>query len=263
TAGLIAGFPFDTVKVRLQTPELAGHYRGSITRAIATIVNEERVFDCTRVITSPLLTFALMNGLVFASYKFFLRLQCPLIADASLTQITLAGMGSGVVSAIITTPTELIKIRQQHGQEPQPHAAFRRNFQGRWFYGTVPGSLSTALRDCGYGAYFASYEATVRTLSPPGGKREGWPVLVAGAVAGIVGWLTRVQGSGPGALLSPGTAPIVGGAETPVVNPYRTTWSTIVHSYRAEGLLVFYRGLAPTLIRAVPVNMVHVLECSK
>lgn len=31
--------------------------------------------------------------------------------------------------------------------------------------------------------------------------------------------------------------------------PYRTTLSTIVNSYRAEGIRVFYRGLAPTLIR--------------
>jgi solute carrier family 25 carnitine/acylcarnitine transporter 20/29 len=95
-----------------------------------------------------------------------------------------------------------------------------------------------------------------------------------------VGWLatfpldvvkTRVQGTGFGAL--PGTVtPLLAGASTPAANPYRTTWSTIVNSYRAEGLSVFYRGLAPTLIRceglflqiyiryvvyrAVPVNMV-------
>ena len=33
------------------------------------------------------------------------------------------------------------------------------------------------------------------------------------------------------------------------VNPYRTTWSAIVHSFRNEGAGVFWRGLAPTLIR--------------
>ncbi|KAG5641318.1 hypothetical protein DXG03_005539 [Asterophora parasitica] len=46
---------------------------------------------------------------------------------------------------------------------------------------------------------------------------------------------------------------------TPTLNdthPYRTTLSTIVNSYRANGWRVFYRGLAPTLIRAIPVNMV-------
>ncbi|KAF7356937.1 hypothetical protein MVEN_01029600 [Mycena venus] len=266
TAGLVAGFPFDTVKVRLQTPELAGHYRGSTARAIAIIVNEERFLGLYKGITSPLLTFALMNGLVFASYKFFLRLQCPLIADASLAQITLAGVGSGVVSAVITTPTELIKIRQQQctGQSTARGVA-AGIFKAGGIAGLYRGSLSTALRDSGYGAYFASYEATLRALSPAGEKRVGWPVLVAGGVAGIVGWLvtfpldvvkTRVQGTGPGVFLGPGTSPLVGTTNKSAVNPYRTTWSTVVNSYRAEGLPVFYRGLAPTLIRAVPVNMV-------
>jgi solute carrier family 25 (mitochondrial carnitine/acylcarnitine transporter), member 20/29 len=32
-------------------------------------------------------------------------------------------------------------------------------------------------------------------------------------------------------------------------DPYRTVTSTIVNSYRAEGMGVFFRGLAPTLIR--------------
>ena len=80
-------------------------------------------------------TTALMNGLIFASYRFFMRVQLnnpnsiPTIA-----QIALAGAGSGIVSLyvtsfnhhlernitqkswlcrIVTTPTDLIKIRQQ------------------------------------------------------------------------------------------------------------------------------------------------------
>jgi len=84
-------------------------------------------------------------------------------------------------------------------------------------------------------------------------------VLVSGGVAGVVGWSatfpidvvkTRVQGTGPG-ITAAAVAPL-----TPGANPYRTTWSTIVNSYRAEGIPVFFRGLAATLIRAVPVNMV-------
>ncbi|KAJ7643299.1 carnitine/acyl carnitine carrier [Mycena polygramma] len=266
TAGLVAGFPFDTVKVRLQTPELAGHYRGSTAHAIATIVQEERVLGLYKGITSPLLTVALMNGLLFASYNFFLRLQSPLTSDASLAQIALAGVGSGIVSAAITTPTELVKIRQQQFTGASTARSVAAGIvKAGGIVGLYRGSAATVLRDApGYAAYFASYEATARALSTPGEKRAGgWQVLVAGGVAGIVGWLatfpmdvvkTRVQGSGPGALLGTGTSLLAG--TNPPVNPYRTTWSAIVNSYRAEGLPVFYRGLAPTLIRAVPVNVV-------
>jgi solute carrier family 25 carnitine/acylcarnitine transporter 20/29 len=106
----------------LQTPEMAGHYEARSTfQAIATIVREERVAGLYRGIASPLvcpnyaridfelifgfplqLTVALMNGLVFASYKFLLKLQ---LGDsdsvASLTQIALAGAGSGIVSSCV------------------------------------------------------------------------------------------------------------------------------------------------------------------
>ncbi|KAF7309474.1 hypothetical protein MIND_00318200 [Mycena indigotica] len=270
TAGLIAGFPFDTVKVRLQTPELSGHYSGSTLRAIATIVNEERVLGLYKGIASPLLTVALMNGLVFASYNLFLRLQCPASAEsATLAQITLAGVGSGIVSAVVTTPTELIKIRQQ---QCVGHTTARGIAVGivksAGLPGLYRGLTATALRDCGYGAYFVSYEATCRLLSTPGETRQGWPVLVAGGVAGIAGWLatfpldvvkTRIQGTG--LVIEPALAPLLGttvaqNLNTMNTNPYQNTWSAIVNSYRNEGLAVFYRGLAPTLIRAVPVNMV-------
>jgi solute carrier family 25 carnitine/acylcarnitine transporter 20/29 len=95
-----------------------------------------------------------------------------------------------------------------------------------------------------------------------------------------VGWLatfpldvvkTRVQGSqaipiqvpvlavtgahsGGGVVsLSPST-PLLNSLQPPAMivrdwNPYRTTWSTIVYSYRNEGPGVFFRGLSPTLIR--------------
>ncbi len=35
----------------------------------------------------------------------------------------------------------------------------------------------------------------------------------------------------------------------PDSDPYRSVVSTIINSYRAEGLGVFFRGLAPTIIR--------------
>jgi len=203
-----------------------------------------------------------MNGLIFASYNFFLRLQCQgSIRDASITQIALAGVGSGIVSAVVTTPTELIKIRQQQcTSSSTARGVVAKIIKTGGFVGLYRGAGATALRDCGYGAYFASYEATARALSTPGDSRVGgWPVLVSGGVAGVVGWSatfpidvvkTRVQGTGPG-ITAAAVAPL-----TPGANPYRTTWSTIVNSYRAEGIPVFFRGLAATLIRAVPVNMV-------
>jgi solute carrier family 25 (mitochondrial carnitine/acylcarnitine transporter), member 20/29 len=76
--------------------------------------------------------------------------------------------------------------------------------------------------------------------------------FLAGGVAGVFGWFftfpldtikTRIQGSG---LLDDAYKPY---------NPYATTWDAMKNSYYDDGVIGFYQGLGPTLIRAVPVNM--------
>ncbi|KAF6758158.1 carnitine/acyl carnitine carrier [Ephemerocybe angulata] len=301
---LAVGFPFDTVKVRFQSPTIAGRY-SSTWNALATIVREERFFGLYKGIMSPLASVALMNGLVFASYRFLMKMQLESAESVpTLYQIALAGAGSGIISSLITTPTELIKIRQQSllTRTTARQVAWQI-FRENGVRGLYRGITATALRDIGYGAYFFAYEATCRWfVSPPSVDRNSadlmkhveesagqlsWgPLMVAGGVAGVAGWVftfpfdvvkTRIQASHPiYATHGPGVGQAKGAAATALasyrtpllgairlfssgpkdLNPYRSTWSTIVHSYKAEGPRVFFRGLSPTLIRAIPVNMV-------
>lgn len=76
---------------------------------------------------------------------------------------------------------------------------------------------------------------------------------LAGALAGVVSWIvtfpfdvvkTRIQ-SVELALVSQTHA----ANSLATQHPFRSTLSTIVYSYRSEGLVVFFRGLSPTLIR--------------
>ncbi|KZO92860.1 mitochondrial carrier [Calocera viscosa TUFC12733] len=246
-AGLIVGYPFDTVKVRLQNRETAGKYPHGMVRTFSTIIAEERLVGLFKGITSPIATLAPLNGLVFGGYGYFLRLQAPSPNHApSLAQVTIAGALTGVIAATITTPTELVKIRQQTLTSSTALPSTRAVVAGIWrahgVTGLYRGFTATMLRDAGYGPYFFAYELTTR-LSPPSPLTP----LFAGAIAGIIGWLatfpfdvikTRVQS-----------------VDRDVAGPYRSTWSTARASLREEGWGVFWRGLWPTLIRAVPVNM--------
>ncbi|KAF8840379.1 hypothetical protein BDN67DRAFT_646140 [Paxillus ammoniavirescens] len=72
--GLLVAHPFDTVKVRFQNPAIYSKYNSTFN-AFSTIVREERFQGLYKGVVSPLATCALMNGLVFASYKFFMRAQ--------------------------------------------------------------------------------------------------------------------------------------------------------------------------------------------
>ncbi|EJD00003.1 carnitine/acyl carnitine carrier [Fomitiporia mediterranea MF3/22] len=274
-AGLTIAYPFDTVKVRLQSPGISSKYRSTF-HAFSTIVREEHFKGLYKGIASPMISCAPLNGLVFASYRFFMRLQLAHADDVpTITQIGFAGIGSGITASLITCPIELIKIRQQNIVDRQSSTRmvaadlFRRTGVRGLYRGLVP----TALRDVGYGAYFATYEATCRYFSSRGPPKLedshltdhlsllaevenemdslSWPVLLfAGALAGVNGWLvtfafdvvkTRVQS--------------VDRFTSPSSHPYRNTVSTIINSYRSEGLGVFFRGLSPTLLRAIPVNM--------
>jgi solute carrier family 25 carnitine/acylcarnitine transporter 20/29 len=98
-----------------------------------------------------------------------------------------------------------------------------------------------------HSSILSEVETEISTLS--------WPaLLLAGGVAGIAGWTvtfpldvvkTRVQGAELCAIHVGGS----GASTSKSLNPYRTTLSTIIYSYQTEGLAVFFRGLAPTLIR--------------
>ncbi|KAM5541300.1 hypothetical protein V8D89_004854 [Ganoderma adspersum] len=272
-AAVTVGYPFDTVKVRFQNPLIASKYR-STAHAFLTIIREERIRGLYRGIAAPLAGAPPLNGIVFSCYRSLLRAQLDDDnATPTLTQITLAGAGTGIISSLITTPAELIKIHQQtlvRSASSTTTLSDREVILHIWrthgLRGFYRGITATALRDVGYGAYFAAYEATLRYWPRPHASHtqhasrgtevestlasHSWPALLAaGGMAGVAGWIvtfpldvvkTRVQST-------PADAP---------GNPYRSTWSTIVASYRAEGLGVFFRGLTPTLIRAIPVNMV-------
>ncbi|KIK91385.1 hypothetical protein PAXRUDRAFT_149611 [Paxillus rubicundulus Ve08.2h10] len=278
--GLLVAHPFDTVKVRFQNPAIYSKYKSTFN-AFSTIVREERFHGLYKGVVAPLATCALINGLVFASYKFFMRAQLDDPASVpTLMQVGLAGTGCGIVASLVATPTELIKIRQQNVLVNDPsHASAAKVamaiFRQHGVRGLYRGLTATALRDTGYGTYFLAYEATCRYFKPPSSRLVDadhssllseidaeaysmpWSVLfLAGGLAGIAGWVatfpmdlvkTRMQSSDP-SMTQPSTAKLP-------KDPFRTILSTVIHSHRTEGSSVFFRGLTPTLIRSVPVNI--------
>ncbi|KAG1857359.1 mitochondrial carrier domain-containing protein [Suillus subalutaceus] len=275
--GLLIAHPFDTVKVRLQNPDLSSRYH-SVSHAFATIIREERFSGLYKGIASPLATCAFMNGLVFASYKFFLKAQMVDGSIPSLTEVAIAGSCCGVAMSIFATPIELIKIRQQNMLESGLGSVSASKLiytihREHGLKGLFRGLTATAFRDLGYGAYFFGYEASSRYLTSLSPGLNGstslsdssqrsiplWMLFISGGVAGVVGWLptfpmdvvkTRMQSTE-----TPGARSIMRPEVTTGDNPYRTTISTIQHSYRTGGAGGFLRGLSPTMLRAIPVNM--------
>ena len=180
---------FFSVKVRFQNPQTSQRYTSTVN-ALVTIVREEKFVGLYKGVTSPLVclkpspttnmfsdrsfqaTVAFLNGLIFSSYRFFLKLQLDHSgAIPSLTQIALAGAGSGIVTSyafrlepilfkpivtrIITTPVELIKIRQQSSLTPTSTLQVASKiYRDGGISGLYRGLGITALRELSYGPYF-------------------------------------------------------------------------------------------------------------
>ena len=119
------------MKVRFQNPAVVRKYYSTI-HAITTIIREERFVGLYKGIISPLVndlvfsyfpsgvdskifqtTIALTNGLVFASYKFFMKVQLDNPTSIpTITQIALAGAGSGIVASYVPVSAIIFKRMQ-------------------------------------------------------------------------------------------------------------------------------------------------------
>uniref|UniRef100_A0A2M4BPQ6 Putative mitochondrial carnitine/acylcarnitine carrier protein n=1 Tax=Anopheles marajoara TaxID=58244 RepID=A0A2M4BPQ6_9DIPT len=255
-AGVLVGFPFDTVKVHLQTQNHRNPlYRGTYD-CFRKIIVREGVHGLYRGMSSPMAGVAVVNAIVFGVYG---NIQRRTDNPDSLRSHFLAGTAAGLAQSIVCSPMELIKTRLQL-QDNLPKAAQRFTgpldctkaiWQREGFRGIFRGLGITAARDApGFASYFVAYEYMVRMVSNP----SPFVILMAGGLAGTFSWLvtfpidvvkSRLQADG-----------ISGKPE------YNGLVDCVRKSYASEGLAFLSRGLASTLLRAFPMNAVCFLVVS-
>jgi len=276
---LLAGHPFDTIKTRLQSqsvlsasgpvPSGAGVPMPIYRNAMDTfriIVKEEKFIGLYKGVASPLLGVAIMNASVFGCYSLALRAQLgseDSVESATLGQIMLAGLASGLLTAFISAPIDLIKIRQQNDTRVATSSSItsvvRDIVRKHGVRGLFRGYGATCVRDLGYGPYFFTYELLNRTLlglhkgslltaahHPSPGPLPSTPprlsaleLAISGGLAGMVGWAvtfwadvvkTRIQATEKAATVSPvhsgGTSAAVASVhsvQTSIVSPATTS----------------------------------------
>ena len=202
------------------------------------------------------------------------------VATPNFGRLFLSGCWSGLLQCLATTPAELIKCKLQAQEEGQRvykgvwDCGVQMVKQKGWRLGLFTGWWATVWRDTpGMGAYFVAYElakwalrtdtytATVVPATPQSSSSLALPMSVD--------WRHTVSYSTPCLLASGAMAGI---ATWIVTYPFDTIKSVIQTlpdnaqrhefkmkyiaetNYRKYGYSFFFRGLATTLIRAVPVN---------
>ncbi|PNY29806.1 Carrier protein YMC1, mitochondrial [Tolypocladium capitatum] len=255
--------PFDIVKVRLQT---TNQYSGAL-QAAASIYRNEGALAFYKGTLTPLLGIGACVSIQFGAFHSARRwFEARNASSSSPTTTNALGYGqyfaagafAGVSNAALSGPIEHIRIRLQS----QPHGEARlytgpldcvRKLSAHQgvLRGLYRGEAVTIYREAAaYGAWFTAFEYLMNADAARNAvdRKEipGWKVAFYGGLAGEALWLSsypfdviksKMQTDGFGAQ-----------------QKYPTMRSCFAATWRADGVRGFWKGIWPTLFRAMPVS---------
>lgn len=278
-AGIVAGQPLDTVKVRIQSQNLSNPLYKNALDCFVKTVRHEGPLALYKGMATPLLGNAPMQAVVFGAYGNMTRILDDYYPPApKVTGVTTrpeygklyaAGSWAGVIQCVIATPAELIKCKLQvqvgDGTGEANKGSGRVAYKGPWdcakqsikkngvMAGLFRGWWPTIWRDGPtYGLYFCTFEYFKYTLGPKDDTKAGVAVcLFAGGMAGVATWLFTYPFDVVKSVVQ----------TLPDGTPGKEARMDVIAKkyYKLHGWRWFFQGLQPTLIRAVPTNAVTFL----
>jgi len=276
--GKVIEYPFDTIKVRLQSQPHPPIYTGPLDCFQKSLKNTG-IHGLYRGISAPLVGAAIETSSLFFSYRIAQDVllstlyknspQAPMEAGGKLpfSALVVAGGISGAFTSLLLTPIELVKCQMQVPASPSqtgrgPLKIIGEVFKHHGIFGLWHGQLGTLIRETGgSAAWFGSYEgvsALCRGMNArASGLKDASPAplhvyqqLLGGAAAGVAynsicfpadTIKSRMQ-----------TGEVTGGlgeARLSFVGTGRQIW-------REGGARGLYRGCGITCARAAPSSAV-------
>ena len=261
-ACVFVGFPFDTLKVRMQSAE-KGVYKGFFDVASKSI-KRDGFLALYRGLPAPMIAQPPMFALYFWGYSIGSEI-CKKVPglhrkDGSIDfyapAIAFSGAFSAIPGTLAMVPGERIKIAMQMQVEDVAKGGkpkYASNMDCFWkiraeeglVRGMYKGTLATLARDMpGTMGWYGAYYGFKNFAKREDGTYSKIGLLNAGGAAGLAMWIigvppdvikTRIQNAAPGQY--------PGGIK-----------QVITELLKKEGVMGFYKGIAPALIRAYPAN---------
>jgi solute carrier family 25 (mitochondrial carnitine/acylcarnitine transporter), member 20/29 len=253
----------DIVKVRLQT---STQYTSALDCA-TKIWSHEGPLAFYKGTLTPLLGIGACVSVQFGAFHYARRqlesrnlASNPLAPQTlSLGQFYLAGAFAGITNTVLSSPIEHIRIRLQ----TQPHGPNERLYTGPWdcirkirtqagvARGIYRGAAVTTLREAqAYGVWFLTFEALMNADAERNKIHRKaiptWKVALFGGLAGEALWI----GSYPFDVVKSKMQTDSFGA----AQKYPTMRSVFGDIWAKEGMRGFWKGIGPTLARAMPVS---------
>jgi ornithine carrier protein len=291
TAGVLGKFveyPFDTVKVRLQSqsasPLSISRLHGPLDAfAAAWRSPDGPIKNLYRGISAPLVGAAIETSSLFFSYRVAQDLLVSIApsyrtrtdingkTELPFSALLACGAFSGAFTSTLLTPIELIKCKMQVPRPPSslasslgyvttklpsPLSLIRTIFKTQGILGFWHGQLGTLIRETGgSAAWFGSYEGVKlgflrydKSLQNPNDIKI-WQQLLAGATAGMA----------YNFIFYPADT-IKSRMQTEETTNAATARMTFLRTgkelWKQQGLKGFYRGCGITVFRAAPSSAI-------
>ena len=284
TAGLLSGYPLDTIKVRMQTETSNTIKRPPLTVFLQT-VRKEGVFALYKGVASPLVGEGFIQAIVFGTYGLALqvitsfRSQNGTIQNPQLKHFDYANAGCwvGVACSVVASPVELVKNKLQIQGEAGaqkiklysgPLDALVKTIRNEGILkGLYKGYTMTLAREIpSYAAYFWGYEvlkilfiqfeSQYKLFGTQGNDLNAFYLLTAGGFAGVLSWLVSYPQDVIKTRLQIQNAPTVVTPMQPGSKLYTGPIDCFNSMIKEEGISSLTRGLGVVLIRAYIVNAV-------
>jgi len=261
-AGCVGGFaqvfigqPFDIVKVRLQTAA-AGSKQSAIGTFLHILRNEGGPLAFWKGSLPPLMGVGAAVSIQFGVNENVKKLLSKYTGSDqfSFSQLFGCGVVAGLANAIVSVPSEHIRILMQTQSTTNPMYkgsidCIKQIYSQYGLKGLYKGTNATLLREAiSFGTYFSVYAWIIQKIAQPGQTREELgiaKVALAGAIAGMILWplcfpvdviKTRLQ------------------TDSFTKPQYKNAIDCARQIYAAQGLKGFVKGLGPCFVRAGPTN---------
>lgn len=264
-AGKFIEYPFDTVKVRLQSqPDtLPLRYTGPLD-CFQQSFRAEGVRGLYRGISAPLAGAAVETGSLFLSYRVTQEILQATIFTTTPTlpfsALLICGASSGAFTSLLLTPIELIKCKMQVPASggykgPGPLSIIASVFRHSGVLGFWRGQMGTLIRETGgSAAWFGGYEGVsslFRKYSHPNkGEQVSLPLyqqMLAGATAGVsYNFMFYPADTIKSRMQTEDLSTSKTGSQQ------RTFWSVGRALWQQQGLKGMYRGCGITVGRSAP-----------
>ena len=239
----LVGFPFDTIKVKLQNKEYPTSQKAVVdiikNKGITNFYKGSLISFISHVSKRPL-QFSLGEHLKKESY----------FNNMGIAKNFIIGVSTGVIISPIATPFQVLKIRKQTGISNKPIISdFLHLYKNNGVCGIYKGFVPTVMRDCLFSMGLMGFYYTFRDNIGTGIKRVKiykyevpLPLdFISGSSAYCLTWSllmpldfikTNIQKSESKTLIS----------------------TVIIENFKKNGISVFWRGLFPICIKTFPVS---------